>query len=36
LPAGLTGTGMAIGMPTGTGLTTRMTLVEWLSIWLDF
>ena len=25
---------MAIGMLTGTGLTTRMTLVEWLSIWL--
>ena len=34
MPAGLTGTGMAIGMLTGTGLTTRMTLVEWLSIWL--
>jgi len=30
LPAGLTGTGMATGMLTGTGLTTRMAMVEWL------
>jgi len=35
-PIGLTVTGMAIGMLTGTGLTTPMTMVEWLRIWQGF